>query len=153
MHLAIYRMKLVDSRSWHARLFVWARGAFGQNKAETFDAFSYVSTVILALVFVLCAAIIWVVLNAGTLLFGVYAEPVWRSNTRFHVLFLPGRIPIVAIAIPVLLGFALWRSWLADGVLVTAAPFLVTIGLGFGLFGAFVAANTLRRKLPPWSLK
>lgn len=146
-------MKVIDGKSWHARLFVWARNAFGQNQAATFDAFSYVSTIILALVFVSCAAIIWIVLNAGTLLFGVYAEPVWRPNSRFHVLFLPGRIPIVAIAIPVLLGFALWRSWLADGVLVTAAPFLVTIGLGFVLFGAIVAANTLRGKLPPWSLK
>lgn len=146
-------MKHINSKSWHARLFVWARGVFGQGQAENFDAFSYVSTVILALVFFFCATVIWIVLNAGTLLFGVYAEPVWRSNTRFHVLFLPGRIPIVAIAIPVLLGFALWRSWLADGLLMTAAPFLVTMGLGFGLFGAFVAMNTLRRKLKPWSLK
>lgn len=146
-------MKLIDRKSWHARLFVWARGVFGQNEAETFDAISYGLTVTMALVYLICATIIWIVLNAGTLLFGVYAEPVWRPNTRFHVLFLPGRIPVVAIAIPVLLGFALWRSWLADGVLITAAPFLVTIGLGFGVFGAFVAMNTLRRKLTPWSLK
>lgn len=144
---------MIDRKSWHARLFVWARGVFGQNEAETFDAFSYGLTVTMALVYLVCAAIIWIILNAGTLLFGVYAEPVWRPNTRFHVLFLPGRIPVVAIAIPVLLGFALWRSWLADGVLITAAPFVVTIGLGFGLFGTFVAMNTLRRKLTPWSLK
>ena len=114
---------------------------------------SYAVTIAIAFIFLLLAVAIWIILNIGTLFFGVYTEPVWRLESRFRVLFLPGRIPIIAISVPVLLGFAFYRSWVAYGWLETVAPFLFTIGLGFGLYGAFIAINILRRRLTQWQLK
>ena len=145
-------MRVIDGRSWHGRLFVWARDVLGMGPSAV-DGFIYVGTVLVAILFISCAAAIWIVLNAGTLLFGVYAEPAWRADSGFVVLKLPGRIPLVAIATPVLLGYALWRTWLTDGVLVAAAPFVLTIFLGFALFGMFIAINKLRRRLQPWSVE
>lgn len=122
------------------------------EQGET-DALGYAFCMLVAASFAATGFAIWIVLNAGALLFGIYVEPVWRQNVRFRVLFLPGRIPVVAIALPVMLSFGLWRTWNADGLLVAIAPFAVTILLGFGLLGALVALNRLRRKLPPWHLK
>jgi hypothetical protein len=133
--------------SWHGTLFAWANRLFGQKPAAEPDAFSYLLTIALALIFLSIALGIWLALNLGTLLFGVYVEPIWELDTRFHVLFLPGRIPIIAIASPVLIAYGFWRNGFANGFWTSVAPVVVTIGLGCSLFGLCIGANLLRRKL------
>jgi hypothetical protein len=140
-------MEPVRSISWHGRLFAWANRLFGQKPTAEPDMFSYLLTIALALIFLSFAVAVWLPLNFATLLFGVYVEPIWELDTRFHVLFLPGRIPIIAIASPVLIAYGFWRNGLANGFWTSVAPFLVTAGLACSLFGLCIAANLLRRKL------
>jgi hypothetical protein len=139
--------------SQRERLLIWARRILRIREDDPANSFVFYQTIVLAGVVFVCGFVIWLVLNAGSLLFGVYVSPVWRPAVRFHVLFLPGRIPIIVIAMPVLLAFALWRSVQAYGLVITAAPLLITVALGVFLLGCLIVLNRFRRNLKPWSLR
>ena len=141
-------MTTISGDTWHCRLFVWSYSARGEAVPKEFDLWRYVATVSGALAFILCGCIILVVLNAGTLPFGVFAEPVWRKEARFRRLSFPGGIPIIAVAAPLWLAVAAWRNWAMYGIAETLAPFLITALLGFALLGCCVLFNRVRRRLP-----
>lgn len=146
-------MKAIDGNSWHGQLFVWSYSAFYQKPPREFDLWLYCATVLGAIVFLACAFLICIVLNIGTILFGVFVEPIWRVDARFRRLAFPGGIPIISVALPILLAFAAWHNWLTHGIAQTLAPFVITAVLGFALLGCFVLFNRMRRKLQRLSLR
>lgn len=138
----------IDGNSWHGRLFIWSYSVYNQRPPPEFDGWQYGTTILAAVVFLLCAVLISVVLNIGTIPFGVIVEPIWRRDARFRRLTFPGGIPIIAVAVPIWLGLAAWREWTAYGIVATLAPFVITAIFGFALLGSFVLFNRARRKLP-----
>jgi hypothetical protein len=145
-------MTAISGTTWHGRLFVWFYSASGEAVPEGFDLWRYVSTVSGTLAFILCGCVILVILNAGTLPFGVFAEPIWQKDARFRRLSFPGGIPIIAVAAPLWLALAAWRNWAMYGIAETLAPFVITALLGFALLGCCVLFNGVRRRLPKLKL-
>jgi hypothetical protein len=137
----------VSRPSWHRWLVVQAYNSFGQQTIPEFDRLGYVAAVIVSTVFVACAGVICLVLNAGSLLFGIVVEPIWTGRDRFRVLKLPGNIPLVLVVLPVLIAYGMWRTIVSYGVLVTLAPFVVTGLLAVIALATVVAFNTLRRRM------
>jgi hypothetical protein len=145
-------MSAITGDTWHARLFVWSYSAFGEAAPKEFDLWRYLATVSGAVIFLFCAGVILVVLNAGTLPLSVFAEPIWRKDARFRRLTFPGGIPIIAVAAPLWLALAAWRNWATYGMAETLAPFVITVLLGFALLGCCVLFNGVRRRLPKLTL-
>jgi hypothetical protein len=145
-------MQLINGDTWHGRLFVWSYSARGEAAPKEFDLWRYLTTVAGALAFLACASVILVVLNAGTLPLGVFAEPIWEKDPRFRRLRFPGGIPIIAVAAPLGLALAAWRNWATYGLIETLAPFVVTALMGFALLGCCVLFNGVRRRLPKLKL-
>jgi hypothetical protein len=144
-------MSTVDAKSWHGRLFEWSYAAFGQQPPAQFDLWLYVVTVAGAAGFLACAVVICIVLNIGTLPFGVFVEPMWQADARFRRLTFPNGIPIIAVALPFWLAIATWHTWVTRGIALALGPFLVTAALGFALLACFVFFNRARRRLPTLS--
>ena len=129
-------------------MFIWSYTTFGQTPPREFDWWLYCTTVLGAAVFLLCAAAICIVLNIGTIPFGVFVEPIWRAEARFRRLTFPGGIPIIAVALPFWLAIAAWHSLVTRGLLATLSPFVFTPVLSFALLGCCVLFNGIRRKSP-----
>ena len=146
-------MTAIDGNSWHGRLFVWSYSTFDQKPPKQFDWWHYGATVLGAVLFLICAFAICIVLNIGTLPFGVFVEPIWRTDARFRRLTFPGGIPIISVALPIWLAIAAWHNWMTRGIVHTLGPFVVIGMLGFGLLGCFVLFNRMRRKSPSLSLR
>jgi hypothetical protein len=146
-------MKNIDATCWHGRLFVWSYSAFGQQPPEKFDAWLYCATVLGAAVFLGCGVVICVVLNIGTIPFGVFVEPIWRTNARFRRLTFPGGIPIISVALPFWLAIATWHAWVTRGTVDALGPFVFTAALGFALLAIVVSLNKMRRKLSKLRLR
>lgn len=146
-------MTEINAKSWHGRLFDWSYFAFGQKPPGQFDLWLYCVTVLGAIVFLASAFLICVVLNIGTIPFGVFVEPIWRPDARFRRLAFPGGIPVISIALPFWLAIATWQTWVTRGVALALGPFVVTAVLGFALLACFVVFNRWRRKLPGLSVR
>jgi hypothetical protein len=145
-------MQPISGDIWHGRLFVWSYSARGEAVPKEFDLWRYLATVAGALAFLVCAFVILVVLNAGTLPLGVFAEPIWQKDACFRRLKFPGGIPIIAVAAPLWLALAAWRNWATYGLVETLAPCVITALLGFALLGCCVLFNGARRRLPKLKL-
>jgi hypothetical protein len=146
-------MKVIDTNSWHGRLFVWSYSAFGQKPPREFDLWAYGVTVLGAVGFLASGVLICIVLNIGTIPFGVFVEPIWRDDARFRRLTFPGGIPIISVALPFWLALATWHTWQTRGIAEAVGPFVFTTVLGFALLAVFVLSNRLRRKAPQLSLR
>jgi hypothetical protein len=145
-------MTTISGDTWHGRLFAWSYSAFGESVPKEFDLWRYLATVSGAVAFLFGAGVILIVLNAGTLPLGVFAEPIWQKDGRFRRLSFPGGIPIIAVAAPLWLALAAWRNWATYGIAETLAPFLITALLGFALLGCCVLFNSVWRRLPKLTL-
>lgn len=90
--------------------------------------------------------LIWIVLNSGALLFGVYFPPIWRNDRRIRRLrFKPDGIPIIAVATPFWIGVSMARTWIEDGAFMALGPFVLTSGLGIVLFAGTLCLHRIRR--------
>lgn len=65
---------------------------------------------LLCTIFVVVALAITVVLNFFSLLAGVLITFLGRDGAQFKFLMLFNRIPVIAIALPILLGYAIWHQ-------------------------------------------
>lgn len=145
-------MKAIDRNTWHGRLFVWSYSAFNQRPPQQFDLWLYAGTVLGAILFIACGLVICLVLNIGTLPFGVFVEPIWRDDARFRRLTFPGGIPIISVALPFWLALATWHTFMTRGLVEAIGPFIFTAGLGFALLAGVVILNRARRKLSKLTL-
>jgi hypothetical protein len=146
-------MTAIDGNSWHGRLFIWSYSAFNQAPPRQFDFWLYCGTVLGAVIFLACGVIICIVLNIGTLPFGVLVEPIWRDDARFRRLTFPGGIPIISVALPFWLALAMWHTFVTRGFVEMVGPFVFTAALGFGLLAAVVILNRMRRRLSKLTLR
>lgn len=134
----------ISSSSWHRWLVERSYRSCGQETLPEFSRFGYVLAVIGSGLFIACAGLICIVLNAGALLFGIAVEPIWTGRDKFHVLRLPGNIPLVTITLPILAVYGIWRSSVDVGLVTTLAPFVVTALMGVGMFACVISYNRLR---------
>jgi hypothetical protein len=141
-------LKPERSDIWYNQPFRRFYSYFGEGEPARFDILSYAALTLLACLYFGCTFVIYVVLNFASLPLGVYAEPEWEPDARFRKLRFPGGIPVIGVATPLWLFIAAWQNWLACGLGLTLAPFLMTAGLGFGLLAFLVALNKLRASLP-----
>lgn len=122
----------------------------GQPRAQT-DALGYWTTVFGTLVYLAIGALIFVTLNIGTLLFGVFAEPIWWPNARFRLLKFPNGLPVIPFAVAILLAYTSYRAWILRGPLIALGGWFVVAGGGLSLIAVVAALNALRRRLQPRS--
>lgn len=146
-------MKTIDGKSWHGRLFIWSYTAFNRTPPQQFDLWLYVTTVLAVIVFLICGLAFSIVLNIGTLPFGVFVEPIWRADARFRRLTFPGGIPIISVALPFWLALATWHTFVTRGPAEAIGPFFFTPVLAFGLLGLVVVFNRMRRKSSKLTLR
>ena len=138
---------LVDKLSWHAQLYRQAYTDFSVPASRA-DRLAYCTAIAGQIVYRACLAIFWGTLNICTLPFGVFVEPLWRKFARFRLLQFPRRIPVIAVALPLLLAYAAYQTFQIYGVWHVILPFVAIAAASttsLGLFGGF---NLLRRKFP-----
>jgi hypothetical protein len=93
-----------------------------------------------------CLIFFWITLNCCTLFFGVFVEPLWRDQPKFRLLQFPGRIPCIAIALPILLAYAAYRTFQLFGIWHVLLPF-AAIGIAAPLFvGSLMGFNAIRQR-------
>lgn len=114
---------------------------------EQIDSAGYWTIVLGTLVYLAVGALIFVTLNIGTLLFGVFAEPLWWPNARFRLLRFPNGLPVIPFAVAILLAFATYHTWVLRGPLIALGGWFVIAGGALSLILVFSALNVLRRRL------
>lgn len=132
---------------WHARFYLQAYSDFSVPAPPPADGFAYWIAVSGQIIYRVCLAISWISLNVGTLPFGVWVEPPWRKRARFRLLQFPGRIPVIAVALPLLLAYAAYRTSQGYGVWHVILPFAAVAAgatVSLALLGGF---NLLRGRV------
>lgn len=135
---------LGDEQSWHARLYRQAYSDFFVPAPPPADDFAYWAAVFGHAIYRLCLTAAWISLNIGTLPFGVWVEPPWRSYARFRLLQFPGRIPVIGVALPLLLAGAAYMTFRAYGVWHVILPF-AAIAIGATTFLMLLGGFNLLR--------
>jgi hypothetical protein len=91
-----------------------------------------------------CLIVFWITLNCCTIPFGVCVEPLWREQSKFRFLQFPGNIPVIAIALPILLAYAGYRTFQVFGIWHVILPF-AAIGATAAIFlSSLIGFNVLR---------
>jgi hypothetical protein len=132
---------------WHRILYESAYRDFSVEPPIPHDHLSYLVTVICRIAYLASTFIFWIVLNFATLPFGVFVEPLWKVDARFRRLQFPGGIPVISVALPLLLAFAAYRTYLVRGIFDVVAPFLLFAVTSIGLLAGLAGFNVLRRAL------
>ena len=136
---------MASARSWHGRLHQQAYTDFSVPEAVAPDPVAYWAAVAGQIVYRGCLVIFWIVLNCCTLAFGVFVEPLWREKSHFRRLQFPGRIPVIAVALPILLAYATYQTYLSFGLWHVILPFVaVAVSVVFFLT-LFAVFNIIRR--------
>lgn len=117
--------------------------SFGREPPEFKAGHFPVGIWLVCLVFVTLAAAITLVLNFFSLMAGVLITFLGRDGVRFRFLTIFRHIPIIAITLPILLGYAIWHSQSSLWQLIW--PTFATLGLAVILLGLVVFANSLLR--------
>ena len=136
-----------NSASRCDRLFARAYRDFGVEPPAAVDRWGYWTTVVGAMIYVACMWVFWVTLNIGSLPLGVFVEPLWRPEAKFRRLKLPGGIPLIAIALPILLAYTSYVTYLRRGLWFVVGPYLLVAVAGTFFIAAFVCFNLVRRAL------
>jgi hypothetical protein len=137
--------------TWHRRIFLLSYRVLDGRPPAQIDAIGYWTTVLSTSVYVALGALILVTLNIGTLLFGVYAEPIWRPNARFRLLKFPNGLPVIPFAVAILLAYASYRAWILRGPFIALGGWFLVAGGALSLIAVMAALNALRRRLQPRS--
>lgn len=104
--------------------------SFGQPAPDYEDRRPGLGLFLGASLFVLVGLLITVVFNFFTLFCGVTFTFLGKNKAEFRFLRFFGRVPVVAVALPVLFGYAIWHQGLQHGFVETALPFLGVWVLG-----------------------
>lgn len=114
-----------------------AYATFGQTVPQTGNRKKHTMLWVLCTVFVIIGALITFILNFFSLFAGVLITFLGRDGVKFDFLRLFGRVPAVAIGLPILFGYALWHHSAENGWFLTILPFF-----GVWLLGAALIALT-----------
>ncbi len=119
-------------QAWHSVFYRQAYSDFSASPPLQAAGSSYWMAVGGNVLYRACLIVFWATLNVFTTPFGVFVEPLWRQQARFRRLQFPGRIPVIAVALPILLSFAAYRTAETRGVWHVVLPF-VAMALGGAL--------------------
>jgi hypothetical protein len=92
-----------------------------------------------------CLFIFWITLNCCVIAFGVWVEPLWRERPKFRFLQFPGNVPVIAMALPILLVYAAYRTFLVFGIWHVVLPFATIGGIAAILLVSFIGLNAFRK--------
>ena len=114
-----------------------AYATFGQSAPEAGPSKQRAVLWALCAVFVIIGTLITIALNFFSLFAGVMITFLGRDGVKFNFLSFFGHVPVVAIGLPVLFGYALWHHSGENGWFITVLPFF-----GVWLLGAALIALT-----------
>jgi hypothetical protein len=90
--------------------------------------------------------IFWIALNCFTIPFGVWVEPLWRERSKYRFLQFPGKIPVIAVALPILLAYAGYRTFQIFGIWHVILPFAAIGATAAILLGSCIGLNISRER-------
>ena len=112
-----------------------AYSSFGRQPPEGLQGVAWLGVWLLCAGFVLVSIGITVFLNFFSLFAGILITFLGQDRVRFRFLTFFGKLPVIAVALPVLFGYAVWHQsgdhgaigvvWPAGAVLAVAALCLV----------------------------
>lgn len=118
--------------------------SFGRATPTAAGGSPGISMWLLACGHVLSSALMLLFLNFFSLMAGVRILPAQGGGVRFTFIHLFGRFPLIGIALPVLLGCAVWRNLeLANAATIVLVP-LATVALAIVLMGLAMVGNLVR---------
>jgi hypothetical protein len=117
--------------------------SFGRDAPANTAGLRHTCLWLIAAVFVTASVLILVVVNFFTLFFGVTVNFLGRDGVNFRFLHLFGRIPLIAVTLPVLLGYAIWHNVQVSGAFNVAFPALLTVVLALTALALTVLLNNL----------
>ncbi|MBU6461276.1 MAG: hypothetical protein KGK01_07400 [Bradyrhizobium sp.] len=132
-------------KPWHARLYVQAYSDFSVP-APPADRFAYWTAIAGQIIYRGCLTVFLITLNVCALSFGVLVEPPWRKFARFRLLQLPHRIPVIAVALPLLLACAAYRTFQHHSGWHVVLPFAAIAAAATTFLALFGGFNLLRRE-------
>jgi hypothetical protein len=136
---------LAERQSWHARLHQQAYSDFSVAEPVAADRMAYWVTVSGQIIYRVCLIVFWITLNCCTIAFGVFVEPLWHREASFRRLQLPGRIPVIAVALPFLLAYAAYRTIQIFDIWHVILPFAAVIACGTIFLGLLAGFNVFRK--------
>lgn len=116
-----------------------AYASFGREPPEGLAGPQAVAVWIAGAVFLACACAATVVLNFFSLFAGSLIVFVGRPGVEFRFLRLFGQIPVIAVTLPVLFGYAIWHQSRLHGLWWIVGPIVWVWVLG--VFSIAVAAT------------
>jgi hypothetical protein len=136
---------MADRQSWHAQLHLQAYSDFSVAEPVAADRMAYWVTVSGQIIYRACLIVFWITLNCCTIAFGVFVEPLWRRQASFRRLQFPGRIPVIAVALPILLAYAAYRTFQISGIWHVILPFAAVVVSGAILLVLLASFNVVRK--------
>jgi 4-hydroxybenzoate polyprenyltransferase len=97
----------------------------------------------LAVLFVGLSLVATVLVNVFTLCLGVLVTFLGHDGARFNFVQLFGRLPLIGITVPVLLGFGIWHGAQRMGWSAALWPPVLTLLLAVILLALTIVVNTM----------
>ncbi len=99
-----------------------AYSSFGQTPPKNLSGMSLFSTWLVCTAFVITSIGITVVLNFFSLFAGILITFLGKDHVRFQFLSFFGKVPVIAVALPVLFAYAVWHQSADHGALYVVWP-------------------------------
>lgn len=123
--------------------------SFGMEPPRDLSATGRAMLWLAAFCFVAVSVVILATLNLFCVVVcGVTVSFLGRNGVKFRFLHLFGRVPLIAVTLPALFGYAAWREMRDHGVVETIGPVLLTAVLAAALLAGIVALNAARGRSP-----
>jgi hypothetical protein len=136
---------VADEQSWGAKIHRQAYSDFSVPEIIPADQWAFWLTVLGQILYRAFLIFFWITLNCCTIAFGVFVEPLWRKRATFRRLQLPGRIPVIALALPILLANSAYRTFEIYGIWHVVLPFAAVIVTGAVFLVSLAGFNVVRR--------
>ena len=134
-----------DEQSWSAKIHRQAYSDFSVPEIIPADRLAFWVTVLGQIFYRAFLIFFWITLNCCTIAFGVFVEPLWRKGATFSRLQLPGRIPVIALALPILLANSAYRTFEIYGIWDVILPFAAVIVTATVFLVSLAGFNVVRR--------
>jgi small-conductance mechanosensitive channel len=136
---------VTDRQSWRAKIHRQAYTDFSVPEIVPADQLAYWLTVLGQISYRAFLIVFWITLNCCTIAFGVFVEPLWRRQATFRRLQFPGRIPVIALALPILAAYSAYRTFEIYGLWHVILPFAAVIVTGAVFLVSLAGFNVVRR--------
>lgn len=117
--------------------------SFGAVPNENLSGLRYAMVWVLALGFIAASLAILAFLNVFSVFLGVTINFLGRDGVKFTFIQLFGRVPLIGITFPLMLGYALWYNSEAKGLAVSVLPALWTALLAIALLAGAILLNNI----------